>query len=109
MNLEVVLLLLYALVHVNFLRLQVTFCNFLDLKQELQVQERNHTDNNKSVDRVRSIVDSNKLQAELESNSPASQVVPPIPPSNTTLPLKSRIHNTFIKAKRIFHSTSRKH
>ncbi|XP_025159558.1 nuclear distribution protein nudE-like 1-A isoform X2 [Harpegnathos saltator] len=60
-----------------------------DLKQEIQVHERHHADNNKPSDRVRSIVDSNKLQAELESNSPAGQIAPQtIPPSNTTSPLK---------------------
>ncbi|XP_014467507.1 PREDICTED: nuclear distribution protein nudE-like 1-A isoform X1 [Dinoponera quadriceps] len=61
-----------------------------DLKQEIQVHERHHADNNKTVDRVRNIVDSNKLQAELESNSPASQLPPQtIPPSSTTTsPLK---------------------
>lgn len=79
---------------------------FLDLKQEIQVHER-HSDNNKPTERVRSIVDSNKLQAELESNSPASQVVPQtIPPSNTTTsPIKSRIHNVFVKTTHIFRST----
>ncbi|KAH0947405.1 hypothetical protein HN011_009779 [Eciton burchellii] len=57
-----------------------------DLKQEIQIHERHHADNNKSIDRVRNnIVDSNKLQAELESNSPASQIVSQtIPPNNTT-------------------------
>ena len=66
-----------------------------------------HSDNNKPTERVRSIVDSNKLQAELESNSPASQVVPQtIPPSNTTTsPIKSRIHNVFVKTTHIFRST----
>ncbi|XP_071579427.1 nuclear distribution protein nudE-like 1-B isoform X1 [Temnothorax nylanderi] len=62
-----------------------------DLKQEIQVHERHHADNNKSAERVRnSIVDSNKLQAELESNSPASQIVPPTIPQNntTTSPIK---------------------
>ncbi|XP_018313028.1 nuclear distribution protein nudE-like 1-A isoform X2 [Mycetomoellerius zeteki] len=61
-----------------------------DLKQEIQVHERHHADNNKSVERVRSIVDSNKLQAELESNSPASQIVPQTIPQNntTTSPIK---------------------
>ncbi|XP_032672986.1 nuclear distribution protein nudE-like 1-A [Odontomachus brunneus] len=60
-----------------------------DLKQEIQVHERHHADNNKS-ERVRSIVDNNKLQTELESNSPASQIAPQtIPPNNTTTsPLK---------------------
>lgn len=62
-----------------------------DLKQEIQVHERHHTDNNKTAERVRnSIVDSNKLQAELESNSPASQIVSQAIPSNntTTSPIK---------------------
>ncbi|XP_029672219.1 nuclear distribution protein nudE-like 1-B [Formica exsecta] len=62
-----------------------------DLKQEIQVHERHHTDNNKTAERVRnSIVDSNKLQAELESNSPASQIVSQTIPSNntTTSPIK---------------------
>ncbi|KAG5322727.1 NDL1A protein, partial [Pseudoatta argentina] len=61
-----------------------------DLKQEIQVHERHHADNNKSVERVRSIVDSNKLQAELESNSPASQIVSQTIPQNntTTSPIK---------------------
>lgn len=82
-----------------------------DLKQEIQIHERHHADNNKSVERVRnSIVDSNKLQAELESNSPAGQIVSQtIPPHNTTTsPIKSRIYNTFLKAKRIFQFTSKK-
>ncbi|XP_070163601.1 nuclear distribution protein nudE-like 1-B isoform X3 [Polyergus mexicanus] len=62
-----------------------------DLKQEIQVHERHHADNNKIVERVRnSIVDSNKLQAELESNSPTSQIVSQTIPSNntTTSPIK---------------------
>ncbi|KYN00177.1 Nuclear distribution protein nudE-like 1-A [Cyphomyrmex costatus] len=61
-----------------------------DLKQEIQVHERHHADNNKSVERVRSILDSNKLQAELETNSPASQIVPQTIPQNntTTSPIK---------------------
>jgi len=87
------------------------FYVILDLKQEIQIHERHHADNNKSIDRVRSsMVDSNKLQAELESNSPASQIVSQtIPPNNTTTsPIKSRIYNTFLKAKRIFHLTSKR-
>lgn len=60
-----------------------------DLKQEIQVHERHHADNNKSAERGRNIVDSNKLQTELESNTPASQIVPQtVPSSNTTSPLK---------------------
>jgi len=76
-----------------------------DLKQEIQVHERHHTDNNKTAERVRSIVDSNKLQAELESNSPASQIVPQtIPQNNTsTSPIKSRLYKTLVNAKRVFH------
>ncbi|XP_072760489.1 nuclear distribution protein nudE-like 1-B [Anoplolepis gracilipes] len=57
-----------------------------DLKQEIQVHERHHADNNKTAERVRNIVDSNKLQAELESNSPASQIVSQTIPSNNTTP-----------------------
>lgn len=41
-----------------------------DLKQEIQVQERYQPDNDKSADRVRNIVDSNKLQVELETHTP---------------------------------------
>ncbi|XP_020294920.1 nuclear distribution protein nudE-like 1-A isoform X2 [Pseudomyrmex gracilis] len=56
-----------------------------DLKQEIQVHERHHSDNNKSTERVcNNIVDSNKLQAELESNSPANQIVTQLPTNNTT-------------------------
>ncbi|XP_012258859.1 nuclear distribution protein nudE-like 1-A isoform X2 [Athalia rosae] len=63
-----------------------------DLKQEIQVQERHQPDNDKSVDRVRSIVDSNKLQVELEAIPPSSspstpQTIPP-PTHATTSPLK---------------------
>jgi len=74
------------------------------------VHERHHADNNKPTDRVRSIVDSNKLQAELESNSPASQIVSQtVPPNNTTSsPIKSRIRNVFVKTTRVFHSTAKK-
>ena len=79
------------------------------MKQEIQVHERHHADNNKSVERVRSIVDSNKLQAELESNSPASQIVSQTIPQNntTTSPIKSRLYKTFVKAKYFFHFASR--
>ncbi|KAL0110530.1 hypothetical protein PUN28_013852 [Cardiocondyla obscurior] len=61
-----------------------------DLKQEIQVHERHHADNNKTSEKVRSIVDSNKLQAELESNSPASQIVTQTIAQNntTTSPIK---------------------
>ncbi|EFN62080.1 Nuclear distribution protein nudE-like 1 [Camponotus floridanus] len=61
-----------------------------DLKQEIQVHERHHADNNKSAERVRNNIDSNKLQAELESNSPASQIVSQTISSNntTTSPMK---------------------
>ncbi|GAB1869014.1 NUDE domain-containing protein [Camponotus japonicus] len=61
-----------------------------DLKQEIQVHERHHADNNKSAERVCNNIDSNKLQAELESNSPASQIVSQTIPSNntTTSPMK---------------------
>lgn len=73
------------------------------------MHERHHADNNKSAERGRNIVDSNKLQTELESNTPASQIVPQtVPSSNTTSPLKSRIHNIFVKTKRIFYLVSRK-
>ncbi|XP_029037643.1 nuclear distribution protein nudE-like 1-A isoform X1 [Osmia bicornis bicornis] len=59
-----------------------------DLKQEIQVQERHQPDNDKSADRVRNHVDSNKLQVELETHS--APIVPQsITPSNTaTSPLK---------------------
>ncbi|XP_017760577.1 PREDICTED: nuclear distribution protein nudE-like 1-A isoform X2 [Eufriesea mexicana] len=62
-----------------------------DLKQEIQIQERHQPDNDKSVDRVRNHVDSNKLQVELETHmSPSSPIVPQSIPSNntTTSPLK---------------------
>ncbi|XP_053987542.1 nuclear distribution protein nudE homolog 1-A [Hylaeus anthracinus] len=61
-----------------------------DLKQEIQVQERHQPDNDKSADRVRNHVDSNKLQVELETHIPPSSpiVQQSIPPSNTTSPLK---------------------
>lgn len=71
------------------------------MKQEIQVHERHHADNNKTAERVRnSIVDSNKLQAELESNSPVSQIVSQTIPSNntTTSPMKRRLYNAFVKA-----------
>lgn len=90
---------------------QLIFCDISDLKQEIQVHERHHADNNKSAERVRnSIVDSNKLQAELESNSPASQIVPQTVPQNntTTSPIKSRLYKTVLKAKSVFHFASRR-
>ncbi|KAF3425496.1 hypothetical protein E2986_05426 [Frieseomelitta varia] len=62
-----------------------------DLKQEIQVQERHQPDNDKSADRVRNHVDSNKLQVELETHmSPSNPIVPQsISPNNTTTsPLK---------------------
>lgn len=69
------------------------------MKQEIQVHERHHADNNKSAERVRNNIDSNKLQAELESNSPASQIVSQTIPSNntTTSPMKRRLYNAFVK------------
>lgn len=75
-----------------------------DLKQEIQVQVRHQPDNDKSAERVRNHVDSNKLQVELETHiSPTSPIVSQsIPPSNTTSPLKSKIHNTLRKTKRMF-------
>ncbi|XP_043258245.1 nuclear distribution protein nudE homolog 1-A isoform X1 [Colletes gigas] len=61
-----------------------------DLKQEIQVQERHQPDNDKSADRVRNHVDSNKLQVELETHIPPTSpiVQQSITPSNTTSPLK---------------------
>ncbi|XP_076680810.1 nuclear distribution protein nudE isoform X2 [Andrena cerasifolii] len=61
-----------------------------DLKQEIQVQERHQPDNDKSADRVRNHVDSNKLQVELETHMPPTSPIVPqsIPPSNTASPLK---------------------
>ncbi|XP_033330793.1 nuclear distribution protein nudE [Megalopta genalis] len=60
-----------------------------DLKQEIQVQERHQPDNDKSADRVRNHVDSNKLQVELETHISSTPIVQQsIPPSNTTSPLK---------------------
>lgn len=69
-----------------------------DLKQEIQVHERHHADNNKSTERVcNNIVDSNKLQAELESNSPANQIVTQLPTNNTTTsPIKSMMYIFFV-------------
>lgn len=60
-----------------------------DLKQEIQVQERHQPDNDKSADRVRNHVDSNKLQVELETHISSTPIVQQsIPSSNTTSPLK---------------------
>ncbi|XP_076755016.1 nuclear distribution protein nudE [Xylocopa sonorina] len=62
-----------------------------DLKQEIQVQERHQPDNDKSVDRVRNHVDSNKLQVELETHMPPNNTIvqQSIPANNTTSsPLK---------------------
>lgn len=83
-------------------KLIIIFHFITDLKQEIQVQERHQPDNDKSADRVRNLVDSNKLQVELETHS--APIVPQsIPPSNTaTSPLKSKIHNTLRKTKRMF-------
>lgn len=63
------------------------------MKQEIQVQERHQPDNDKVVDRVRSIVDSNKLQVELETLTPSGSPATPqtIPPP--TPPLKSKLHS----------------
>ncbi|XP_076183008.1 nuclear distribution protein nudE [Ptiloglossa arizonensis] len=62
-----------------------------DLKQEIQVQEMHQPDNDKSADRVRNHVDSNKLQVELETHIPPTSpiVQQSIPSSNTTSPLKT--------------------
>ena len=70
----------------------------LDLKQEIQVLARQHTDNDKSaaVDRVCNHVDSNKLQAELDSHTP------PTSPMNTTTPLKSKMRSALHKTKLFF-------
>ncbi|XP_033213917.1 nuclear distribution protein nudE-like 1-B [Belonocnema kinseyi] len=59
-----------------------------DLKQEIQVQERRQPDNDKTADRIRNIVDSNKLQVELGSHTPpSSPVAPPnITPVNSITP-----------------------
>ncbi|XP_012273574.1 nuclear distribution protein nudE-like 1-B [Orussus abietinus] len=61
-----------------------------DLKQEIQVQERQKSDNDKSSDRICGVVDSNKLQVELESHivPPASTVAPQsiAPQVHTSLP-----------------------
>ncbi|XP_043682096.1 nuclear distribution protein nudE-like 1-B isoform X1 [Vespula pensylvanica] len=61
-----------------------------DLKQEIQVQERHQPDNDKTADRVRNLVDSNKLQVELETHTPPSSplVSQSIPSNNTTPSLK---------------------
>ncbi|KAK2577167.1 hypothetical protein KPH14_003324 [Odynerus spinipes] len=61
-----------------------------DLKQEIQVQERHQPDNDKTADRVRNLVDSNKLQVELETHTPPSSplVSQSMPPNNTTSSLK---------------------
>ncbi|KAL2740483.1 nuclear distribution protein nudE-like 1-B isoform X1 [Vespula squamosa] len=69
-----------------------------DLKQEIQVQERHQPDNDKTADRVRNLVDSNKLQVELETHTPPSSplVSQSIPSNNTTPSLKSKIHNAFL-------------
>ncbi|KAI4492324.1 hypothetical protein M0802_009834 [Mischocyttarus mexicanus] len=74
-----------------------------DLKQEIQVQERHQPDNDKTADRVRNLVDSNKLQVELETHTPPSSplVSQSIPSNNTTPSLKSKIHNAFRKSRRI--------
>ncbi|XP_015588684.1 nuclear distribution protein nudE homolog 1-A [Cephus cinctus] len=42
-----------------------------DLKQEIQIHERQQPDNDKSADRVRTVVDSNKLQVDLETCTPS--------------------------------------
>ncbi|XP_046736940.1 nuclear distribution protein nudE-like 1 isoform X1 [Diprion similis] len=69
-----------------------------DLKQEIQVQERHQPDNDKSVDRVRSIVDSNKLQVELETLTPSSSPSTPqtIPPTTHTTAPPLKIGNGVI-------------
>lgn len=58
------------------------------------MQERHQPDNDKTVDRVRSIVDSNKLQVELEtltpSSSPSTPQSIPQPTHATAPPLKSK-------------------
>ncbi|XP_043282144.1 nuclear distribution protein nudE-like 1-B isoform X2 [Venturia canescens] len=64
-----------------------------DLKQEINVLKRHHPDNDKSAaERVRSLIDSNKLQVELESHaspaiSPLPQSIPPMV-HNPSQPLK---------------------
>ncbi|XP_043505473.1 nuclear distribution protein nudE-like 1-B isoform X2 [Polistes fuscatus] len=61
-----------------------------DLKQEIQVQERHQPDNDKTADRVRNLVDSNKLQVELETHTPPSSplVSQSVPSNNTASSLK---------------------
>ena len=79
---------------------------FLDLKQEIQVQERRHPDNDKLADRVRNHVDSNKLQVELQSHTPPSSPIAPqniSPTVNSTTPqTKSKIHSALRKTKLLF-------
>lgn len=81
-----------------------------DLKQEIQVQERHQPDNDKTADRVRNLVDSNKLQVELETHTaPSSPLVSQSMPSNNTTPsLKSKIHSAFHKSKYIFYFRSKR-
>ncbi|XP_034935619.1 nuclear distribution protein nudE-like 1-B [Chelonus insularis] len=50
-----------------------------DLKQEIKHLKRHMTDNEKSSDKIRNVVDSNKLQVELESTTP---VITPLSPQN---------------------------
>ncbi|XP_044008889.1 nuclear distribution protein nudE-like 1-A isoform X1 [Aphidius gifuensis] len=53
-----------------------------DLKQEINILKRYVPDNDKSADKVRSLVDSNKLQVELETN--VNSIITPMTNQNIT-------------------------
>lgn len=86
----------------------------IDLKQEIQVQERRQPDNDKSAaDRVRNHVDSNKLQVELESHTPPSSPIVTqnlTPTVNSTTPqTKSKINSVLRRTKVLLtHITKRR-
>ncbi|KAK0169933.1 hypothetical protein PV328_010561 [Microctonus aethiopoides] len=63
-----------------------------DLKQEIKHLKRHFTDNDKSADKVRALMDSNKLQVELETNTqsvitPSQTISSTVHPPQPTLKL----------------------
>ena len=72
----------------------------------MHVLQRHHPDNDKSAaDRIRSLVDSNKLQVSLEANTPpAINPIPTSPPTTvhqSSQPLKSKMNSAIRKTKQL--------
>ena len=63
-------------------------CAFTDLKQEMNIRNRDVPDNDKCLERVRSPMDSNKLKVEMETQTA-------VPGS----PLKSKLNMAYRRSK----------